>query len=150
MPPRLPDAIREEALVLIDRGLSDKDIAFRLNISSNQVWKMKRNLRLYGTIAIQPTSIQGRPRLLTLAMEDALLQYFMDRPISYLDEAAWFIYDEFEVIISPRSIYDVLKRRKWSRKAVGLFFLKNSKKKMFASMAALGFEPRSFNHRAIF
>ena len=41
-----------------------------------------------------------------------------ERPSAYLDEIAWFIWDEYEVVISESGLSRVLKRMNWSRKVV--------------------------------
>jgi transposase len=117
MPPRLPQELRDRALILFDLGWTTHTIAKDLNVSIRQIYKWKSNLELFGTLTPPPLSVIGRPRTLTTAQEDALLQYIEECPTVYQDEMSWFIYDEFELSISEASICRILKRRKWSRKA---------------------------------
>ena len=41
-----------------------------------------------------------------------------DRPTAYLDEMAWFLWDDCDIVVSISSIWRALKRNKWSRKTV--------------------------------
>ena len=45
-----------------------------------------------------------------------MLEYLTDRPTAYLDEIAWFIFDETDIIVHPRTIWNILHRARWSRK----------------------------------
>ena len=44
--------------------------------------------------------------------------YLNERPSAYLDEIAWFFWDEYGVAISESALSRVFKRIYWTRKAV--------------------------------
>lgn len=46
-----------------------------------------------------------------------MLEYVLDRPTAYLDEIAWFIFDETGISVHPKTIWNVLSRANFSRKA---------------------------------
>jgi hypothetical protein len=47
-----------------------------------------------------------------------LLKFLNEKPSSYLDEMAWFLWDEYEVAVSESSISRLLKSLHWSKKVV--------------------------------
>ena len=51
-------------------------------------------------------------------MVEALLFHLFEKPDLYLEEMAWFLWDEFEVIASTSLISRVLKKADWSKKIV--------------------------------
>src|SRR5947208_16406233 len=53
---------------------------------------------------------------LRLIVHQRLLEFLDDRPTAYIDEMAWFLYDEFDLIVSLATIHDTLSRLRWSRK----------------------------------
>jgi hypothetical protein len=59
---------------------------------------------------------------LTFLIKD-LRTFLNERPSAYLDEMAWFIWDEYEVIATESTISRELKKMNWSRKAVKHLFL---------------------------
>lgn len=63
-------------------------------------------------IAPQP----GRNRLISDLLQEELLIYLDQRPMAYLNEMAWFLYNEFEVTIDESTIWRCLQRLGWSRK----------------------------------
>jgi transposase len=46
-----------------------------------------------------------------------VLLFLEESPYSYLDEICWFIYDSFDVVVGESTVWDLLQRNKWSRKA---------------------------------
>jgi transposase len=49
-----------------------------------------------------------------------------DRPTSYLDEIALAVLDEFDIDVTPRTIANILKRRRWTRKVCKVFAAQRS------------------------
>ena len=87
-------------------------------VSTRQIRKMRRNIGLWGSSKAPRLRKTGRPRALTSAMEDALANYLEERPWAYRDEMGWFLWDEFEVDVCPRTLSNVLKRIGHTRKTV--------------------------------
>jgi transposase len=46
----------------------------------------------------------------------AIFDYLTDRPTAYLDEIAWFLFDEHEVFVTARTVWNSLSRGGWTRK----------------------------------
>jgi Winged helix-turn helix len=51
-------------------------------------------------------------------MVAALIGHLLEKPDLYLDEMAWFLWDEFSVTVSPSTISRALHRARWSKKQV--------------------------------
>lgn len=102
-------------LACFDEGLNNVATANRVGISRRCIDKIRLNVSLFGKP--YPTfAKRGRPRLLLEWQELQVLDYLRDRPTSYHDETAWFVYDEFGVVVSERWVSDLIKRRRFSKK----------------------------------
>ena len=77
---------------------------------------MKTNLELFGTFYPPAFNRIGRPRALTNAEEQWILDYLDDQPTAYMDELALGIWDEYQVDLNPSTVLRVLQRHGWSRK----------------------------------
>jgi hypothetical protein len=47
-----------------------------------------------------------------------LREYLDNKPLAYIDEMIYFIWDEYDIMVSESAIKRCLKRIKWSRKVV--------------------------------
>ena len=47
-----------------------------------------------------------------------MLDYLDCKPTAYADEIQWLIFDEFNIVISDTSIYELFQRRGYTRKVV--------------------------------
>jgi hypothetical protein len=75
-------------------------------------------MEYWGT-PLPPRSLPPGPfRQFTKEIEEAMLNYLHDKPSSYLDEVSWFLFEEFQELLSENLIGRTLKRLQWSRKVV--------------------------------
>ena len=51
-------------------------------------------------------------------IKKALLEYLTARPSVYIDEQIYFLWDEFDVHVTEKSVQRMLKRVKWTKKQV--------------------------------
>lgn len=101
-------------------GSTPSEVSRMVNISSRTLRKYEWNLKLYGNCCAPKALHQGRPKCLTPAAVDTILEYLEDLPDTHADELCWLLYDKFEIYVSERTIYRCLKQRKWSHKLVRL------------------------------
>lgn len=47
----------------------------------------------------------------------SILTYLDDKPTAYLDELAWYVYDAYDVNIDASTVWRILQRHGWTRKA---------------------------------
>jgi transposase len=102
--------------MILSRSLKQVDMAAVAGCSDRTVRTIALNLRLFGE-ARAPSNGVGRRRRMTPQMLDALLEHLLEKPGSYRDEMAVFLYDEFGILISISSISRALALAGWSKKA---------------------------------
>jgi transposase len=84
--------------------------------TDHSIQRIRRNIRIFGQ-ASAPANDPGSSATLTKEMVD-LLCHLYDKPELYLEEMAWFIWDEFKVVISTSTISRALDKAGWSKKQV--------------------------------
>ena len=120
MPPPLSSQTRFDIEYYLGRGDTVKDIVSRTGVTQQQISKMKRNLDEWGSV-VAPYIKQGRPRLLTDAMEKTLTDWLDEKPLSYLFEMVYFLFDTYDgLTVSEPTIHRMLARCGWSHKKVSL------------------------------
>ena len=78
-------------------------------MTQQQISKMKRNLEAWGTV-VAPYIVHGRPRLLTEVIEKALTNWLDKKPLSYLFEVVYFLYDIYSLTLGESTVHDTLRR----------------------------------------
>ena len=118
MPPRLSKYQRNLSRELILSGIhSNADIAVATHCTARTIQRHRRNLRVFGSISGLPNP-GGCDPILTKPMIAALIRHLFEKPDLYLDEMAWFIWDEFRVAVSTSTISRALHHAGWSKKQV--------------------------------
>ena len=102
--------------LLFERQLKPDDIAKRQQVSQRTVYNLEKNWKLFGQPYPPSLSPIGRPRTLTEAQELAVLDFLTAEPTSLFEEVAWFLFDDYGVIVPDYTLSKLLKRRKWSQK----------------------------------
>lgn len=115
MAPNLSKTRHAEIEYMIDAGFTDVAIGGALECSRNAVGHIRRNLQDFGHTKA-PRNPSGRPRSLTPAMREAILEYLRVWPDRYLDELVVYLADEFDILVSESTICRELKRAGWSKK----------------------------------
>ena len=91
----MPKSVEIDIEQYIIRGESTSYILERAQISEGHVRRLKRNFRDYGSVRA-PQLKRGRSRLMDETLDNALLEYLLDRPDAYAEELAFFLYDDFD------------------------------------------------------
>jgi hypothetical protein len=73
-------------------------------VSYTKVLKVKRNLRHWGTARAPRIIAQGRTPKITAAMGEALDELLLIKPSHYVDEMVWFIWDEFNILVTESTV----------------------------------------------
>lgn len=115
MAPPLPPAKKQLICDMTRSGKSISDTAHNAECSKQAVKYIRSNLRLFGTTGMPPNR-RGRWPSVTPPMLEALCEYLLDKPGSYLDESADYLREVFGVDLTTDSISRALKRVKWSKK----------------------------------
>src|SRR4051794_28252599 len=92
--------LRNRAQQLLAVSRNDKATAEALRISYSQVKRYRANIQAYGQCLPPSNGIsRGRPRKLTRAIEDDLLEWASGQDQSpYLDEMKAYLEDQFGVV----------------------------------------------------
>jgi hypothetical protein len=76
---------------------------------------IRSNLHYFGSTKAPPNG-GGGCRSITLQMLEVLKEHLLEKPGLYLEEMAIFLWDEFDVLVSPSSISRALRSINWSKK----------------------------------
>lgn len=102
--------------LLFETELSITGIHRFTGIARSCIYNKRLSWELFGTPNPPPSVLRGRPARLNNEQVDRLLEYLDGQPSAYLDEMAWFLFDEYDVAVGPTVIWRSLRERKWSRK----------------------------------
>ena len=80
------------------------------------VYRMARNLLQYGGIRAPAIRKLGRPRRLTTADEDAVLELLLSKGWRQQEEIVFWLWCERGVLVHRSTVSRMLKRRKWTQK----------------------------------
>ena len=118
MPPPLDAQTRFDIEQYLYSGYTVSEIVERTGITQPQIAKMRRNLMAFGSV-VSPSLPRGRPRVLDEEMETTLLAWLDEKPLSYLFEMVYFLFDTFDgVEVSEKTVGNILRRCGWTRKKV--------------------------------
>lgn len=117
MPAPIPEPIRALIQEEFERGYSnDVILAGSYGVGMRTVQRMRSNWVKYGTVFIPTDNPGGRPRVLTQFYEEQLLNYLDERPMSFLDELVYMLFDDYDLIVDESTVWRALHRLGWSRK----------------------------------
>ena len=111
--PRLRAIVQYELQV----GLTNEQIRKKHGVPESTIRRYRTSWEQTGEVYIETDNRGGRPHAISSEYEQILLLYFEQRPYAYLDEVAWFLFDEFDVNVDESTVWRTLKRLGWSRKA---------------------------------
>ena len=109
MPPALSQALRDQ---IEDYFLRCDDTSFireAIGVSLSQISKMRKFWEEIGLVT-PAQGLRSPSRLITPRMGEDLLEWLEQRPLTYLDEITYFLFDEYDIIISKPTISKFLKR----------------------------------------
>ncbi|KAJ9657193.1 hypothetical protein H2201_008274 [Coniosporium apollinis] len=102
---------------LLEKNTPIVEIGRVTNVSETTIYRMRLNLELFGNPYTPQTVIRGRPKLLTVAQEDALIEWIKSQPTTpHLDEMAAWLDQQFGTKASLATVYRTLERAGFSKK----------------------------------
>src|SRR5437762_1774438 len=93
-------------------------IAETCHVHISTVYRIESNIMRYGGPTVLRYRSLGRPSKLTQADKKALLEWLLIDGWAYLDEMVSWLWNERGVIVDKSTISRLLKRNKWSKKAL--------------------------------
>ena len=115
MTPPIAPAVRDMIRNELELGYDDDQILAAYDISKRTLQRMRKTWKEYGLMYIPKDPSPGRPRILGDIVLEELLCYLDTRPMAYLDEMAWFLFDEFDILVDEVTVWRALHRFGWSR-----------------------------------
>jgi transposase len=100
MPSKLTQAARDDITLQLQSGTDVDVIANAYRVSQRQVYKMKKNLEIFGSVAPDPAQfqVQGRPRKVTPEAREAVLDFLLENgKLAYVDEVKIFLGEEWGI-----------------------------------------------------
>jgi hypothetical protein len=97
MPSKLTQAARDDIQLQLEANTRPDIIADAYRITERQVYKIRDNLKTFGSMAPDPTQfqIQDRPRLVTPEARDRVLDFLLENgKLTYIDEVVFYLKDE--------------------------------------------------------
>jgi transposase len=113
---------RRRAIALLERGLTLKEVAWRIRASFSSVFRWQQTVLQEGSAALKAKPVPGRPRklgeeecrrLLKLLLEGALA-YGFPNDLWTLKRIRTVIRKEFGVVYHPNHVWRLLRRAGWS------------------------------------
>jgi transposase len=101
--------------MILSNTLKQVEIAKVAECSTRSIRTIALKLQRFGKTR-SPPNRAGRRRRVTPQMIDALRERLLEKPGLYQDEMAVFLFDEFNVLVTPSSISRALKSIGWSKK----------------------------------
>jgi transposase len=101
--------------MVLDRKMKVRAMANAAECSERSIMAIRSNIRHFGGTKAPPNG-GGRPRSITPQMIEVLCDHLLEKPDLYLEEMVVFLWDEFDVLVSPSSISRALRSRNWSKK----------------------------------
>ena len=123
MPPQLPTCfpsrglssqLRVRILHLLLLGWPARAIAADCRVCLSTVYNQANNLLRYGSIKAPSFRKLGRPRKLTTADEEAVLELLLMEGWRHQDEIVFWLWCERGMLANRSTISRMLKRRKWT------------------------------------
>ncbi|KAF1936904.1 hypothetical protein EJ02DRAFT_470102 [Clathrospora elynae] len=102
---KLDSEKRRDILVNLANGKGFKTIARCHQVCRKTVKRIELSMDLYGVPYPPQSVVQGRPKLMLKYQEDSLLAFLREKPTAYLDKMSEFIFDEYGIEISERTIF---------------------------------------------
>ncbi|KDQ08220.1 hypothetical protein BOTBODRAFT_91589, partial [Botryobasidium botryosum FD-172 SS1] len=112
-----PD-LKELAVALLADGSSHREVADFLDVAINSISNWSTLLSDTGAVVRPPSSIRGRPRLLSARILDAIALLLREHPTLYLDELARWISTHYNVTISLSTLQHNLRDTGLTNKVV--------------------------------
>ena len=125
MPSKLTQAARDDIQLQLEAGTLVDIIANAYRISERQVYKMRENLHLFGTVAPDPAQfqVQGRPRLVTPEAREGVLDFLLENgKLAYIDEVKFYLEEEWGIKVSPKTAHRVIESLEMTKKVVSHSF----------------------------
>jgi transposase len=121
MPSKLTQAARDDIELQLEAGTRVDVIAHGYRISERQVYRMRKNLEIFGCVAPNPAEMQvhGRPRLITPEAREGVLDFLLENgKLANTDKVQFYLKDEWGIKVGWGTARNVIKDLIMTKKIV--------------------------------
>lgn len=122
---RLSKSAVDEMALLLATDVEPREIAHRFRCHAATVYRIQQNVDTFGEARPAPQTKMGRPRKITPAALEGLLDWLLDngseKKLSYLDEMVAFLDEEYDIEVSKSTVCRTLAKEKITQKAVSIY-----------------------------
>ncbi|PVH90111.1 hypothetical protein DM02DRAFT_665516 [Periconia macrospinosa] len=115
---RIPEQLLRLILMRISMGYGDQTIAREVGVNRKTVRSLRINLEIYGEFYPPSPHVIGRPRILSVAEELAVVEVIAHQPTIYVDEIQDHLLEVFDVRPSISTLWRTIHRYNLTRKIV--------------------------------
>ena len=115
MPQALTQDLRDEIQFHLARGDSTTFIHKATHVTRQQINRMRKKHLHFSDVTPALDTID-RSKILSEYHAQKLLDFLSQRFIVYQNDMIWFLYDEFDIVISQSTISRMLKQARYNRK----------------------------------
>jgi transposase len=122
--PRKTEAVRNHVSTLLSVGVEPAEIKSIVGCSGAFITQQKKRDRIK-ELGLDPYSVvRGRPRLIHDDALKTMVDFIEDFPLAYRDEVSEVLLEEWDIVVSPRTIGRYLSELKITHKRVGFINLR--------------------------
>ena len=118
MPPNYCESVRNSVKTCLAAGVKPIEIASKLRVSHQWVYKLQERLDAFGTVSPPHPSVQGRPRKIHQAAREGVADLLEQNNTVYQDEIVDFLAEEYGITISQSTVSRLLKQLQITHKKV--------------------------------
>lgn len=107
---RYSNSVRCTVETCLRTGVPPLQIAEQVRVSSDWVYKLRKNLEAFDTVTPCPLSVQGRPRKIHHDAEEGVKEFLDQNPTAYQDEIAEFLDSEYLIQVYRSTVSRLLKK----------------------------------------
>ncbi|PVH92698.1 hypothetical protein DM02DRAFT_698756 [Periconia macrospinosa] len=115
---RIPKQLLRLILLRISMGYGNATIARDVGVDRKTVRKLRVNLEMCGELYPPSPHIIGRPRVLSVAEELAVVKVIAHQPAIYVDEIQDHLLEVFDVRPSISTLWRTIRRHNLTRKII--------------------------------
>lgn len=96
---------------LLESGRDEESIEKETGVSDRTIRRWKLELERTGRIGKPPEARTGRHRVLSVEVEQALIDHVKENPDLSVDEMLWWLYEQHKIVVGTRTIRRVFERK---------------------------------------
>lgn len=98
------------------RGVKNQEIVETRGVHIRALQRWRMSWEECGEVLAPTIGQRGRPPKLDNLYVEQIQLYYKARPMAYLDEVCWWLYDEYDVQVCEATVWNALKKLNMSRK----------------------------------